>query len=368
MASTRILNVPYCFTQRGIRRNHRNPDDFLMRGEVPVEIACIEAAEAPVMLTATLRAEGWQSASSDMALRHDGVSYLRAIDDLPGAPGGNPVPFTLDDFERMLRWECSPWAAVYGENDKPTSLLTNFNSDLRTYRDSRRTWLQPGELPTLETIGPTIRQWLDDAEPAARAQAIRAAADYVAIDGHMHRRVGTPVAVLTEKGFPYLLHADQIAEKETPYGRAANWMPIAYAHLLPTLSTHAKAGDFLCRVEAPLEQDDRRNLAFSIGFCARQCADYLAAAVPDMSEEAMAAYRTFRTGYAAAQGGDFEACLALRTAMHVMAESPSFSEASPTLAMRRLLVPKLEFLGAMARRSGLVLDADDEDALLRMAV
>ena len=49
-------------------------------------------------------------------------------------------------------------------------------------------------------------------------------------------------------------------------------------------------------------------------------------------------------------------------------DDPSFGEAEETLNLRRLLAPKLEFLDAMARRSGLVLSTADEAALERMAV
>lgn len=368
MPSARLVQIPYCYPVHGIQHRHRNSARFLLRGSVPAEITVLTVEEAPVKLRARLVADGHLTRSNDMELRHDGKSYLRAVEHMPSEAGGTPTPFTSDDFVRMLAWESTPWPSIYGDTDKPSAFLTLLNPNLREWLGTRQVNHRPEDLPTAGDLMPRLREIEINDDERARSQALHAAAEYVLINDQLYRRVAAPVAVLTEKGYPYLFYAEQFAEKDKTFGVAANWMPIAYAHLIPEISIHESARNFICEVDAPLENDDRRNLAYAIATAAPQVARHLALAVADMTEAGMSAYRGFRESYARAREGDLEACLELHRAMKVMMDDPSFGEAEETLNLRRLLAPKLEFLDAMARRSGLVLSTADEAALERMAV
>lgn len=368
MPSVRLFQIPYCYHVIGTEHRHRNAAKFLLRGSVHAEITILTAAEAPVKLRARLVANGHPPRSNNMELRHDGTSYLRAVEHIPGAVGGIATPFTADDFVRMLAWECTPWPSIYGHTDKPSAFLTLLNPNLREWRGSRQINHRPEDLLTADDLMPRLREVEIDGNELAKSRALHAAAEYVLVDGQLHRRVTSPIAVLSENGYPYLFYAEQFAEEDKTFGLAGNWMPIAYAHLIPAISVHDNARNFVCDVDAPLENDDRRHLAYAIATAAPQVAEHLALAVADMTESGMTAYRVFRESYAKAREGDLDACLELHKAMKIMMDDPSFCEATETLNLRRLLGPKLEFLSAMIRRSGLVMDPTDEDALLRIAV
>jgi hypothetical protein len=366
MPSARIFEIPFCFKVIGIKHRHRNTTEFLLKDSVPVQVAVLSADEAPVRLRARLKAEGRGSPSSDIALRHDGESYLRAINHMPKDPGAAGLPFTAADFEQMLAWTDTPFPAVYGETDKPIGILTLTSPELRGWHGMQRLQRRPDDLEKLEVITPLIRDWIENGRDAARARAVRAGDEFVLVDGHLHRRVGAPVAVLTENGFPYFCHSDQVKEVEK-FGLTSNWMPIAYADAIPALSSHANASAFECEIDGPLERDDRANLAFVAAWMLPRCTQHLALAVADMTAEGMAAYRAFRENYPAAVASDLDAGLVAVEALRTMAMAPSFSEAEATLAMRRLIIPKLAFFDAMARRSGLITSPADEEAMLALA-
>ena len=124
MPSGKILEIPYWFHVRAVPRRHREPKQFLLRGSFPFEMTTLTEAEAPVRLRARLRVPGHPSQRADVELRHDGQSYLRAIEHMPREPGGEEPPFTEENLRAMLEWRDTAWPAVHGERDRVAAVLT----------------------------------------------------------------------------------------------------------------------------------------------------------------------------------------------------------------------------------------------------
>jgi hypothetical protein len=376
MPSGKIFEIPYWFHAHVVPRRHRNAEKVLLRGSFSFEIPVLSQSDAPVRLRAKLHVNGQPSANNEIILRHDGASYLRAVDDMADEPGSKRPPFTEEAFVAMLQWRDTPWPAIYGERDKLKFVLTTSTEQLSEWESvTRFVRRQPAELQTAAEISPNIRQWDWNGEEQARQDALREIASLVLIDGHLHRRVGAPIAYLSSAGFPHIIHSDEIDDS----GRIGivarhridiedSVMPIAYAPWMAELSRHPNASSFCCEVDAPLENDPRANLAFAIAFAVPACGRWLAHAVEDMTVDGMEAYRAFRDLYARAQAGDYDACIEAMKQMHRMTDGPSFSEADCTGAMRKRLKPKLQFLDALVQRAGLGLDAADEAALSAMAI
>lgn len=365
MPSARIFEIPYCYKVIGIKHRHRNPTNFILRDSVPVQVAFLDMDEAPVRLRALLKARGADAAISRIELRHDGESYLREIDLIPTERGAAAPPFTVDDFERMLRWAAPPFPDVYGENDKPTGILTIASPELKVSENGRQRMLRPENLQTLNEVTPLIRDWIHDGNAEARSVATRTASGFAIVGGHLYRRVGAPVAAFSVPNSASFFHSDQV--KDIANLGHGNWIPIAYADAIPTLLGNTDSG-YQIEIDAPLEQDDRANMAFVSAAILPQCVPDISMAVEDMSADGMAAFRSFREHYAAAIGCDLDAGLTAMEAMRVMAADKSFSESFSTLKMRKTVAPKLTFFDAMAERSGLITSPADEEALTQIAV
>lgn len=375
MPSARIFQIPFWFHANAVQRKRRNAEKFLLRGSFPFEMPMLSGNEAPMRLRARLRFPGHPSADNDIALRHDGVSYLRAVDEMPREPGAERPPFTEDDFLAMLEWRDTPWPAIYGENDKLKAILTTSTEQLSWWENAvTRVRRRPAELQTVAEASPSIREWEWSNEDKARQEALHEIAGFVFVDGHLHRRVGLPLAYLSSNGYPHIVHADEIdnssrlaSTSKHRVGITDCVMPITCAPVMKELSCQPGAASISCDVDAPLESDPRSALAFSIAFAAPDCAKYLAHALEDMTADGMRAYRTFRDLYPRVLDRDYDSCIDALKAMHEIVDGPSFAEAQCTDAMRARLRPKLYFLDTLARSSGLIMDRADEEALLQIA-
>jgi hypothetical protein len=366
MPSARIFEIPYCFKVIGIKHRHRNPSNFILRDSVPVQVACLDTTEAPIRLRARLKAAGAGAAVSQIDLRHDGESYLREVNLIPTERGAAAPPFTVEDFDRMLRWAAPPFPNVHGENDKPAGILTTVSPELTVSENGRQRALRPENLQSLNDVTPLIRDWIQNDNAKARLAAARAGASFAIIDRHLYRRVGAPVAAFSTPNQANFFHSDQINDiANLGHG---NWMPITYADAIPALSGSVGPGGYEIEIDAPLEQDHRANLAFVSAAILPQCLADISMAVEDMSANGMAAFRTFRENYAAALRRDLDAGLTAMEAMRIMAADKSFSESFSTLKMRKTVIPKLAFFDAMAERSGLITSLADEEALTQIAI
>ncbi|MGY3581504.1 hypothetical protein ACVIGB_000425 [Bradyrhizobium sp. USDA 4341] len=156
MAGTLILDFPFCYKVSAVPVGCRRARPKVLRDTIPAEVKLLSTSEAPVRLQAALTFAHNSMATQHITLRHDGSGYLRAVANLPARAGGEPRPFTFDDFERMLRWEADPWAAVHGELDSPSAFLTTRSVELRASSDHGYmpafASVSPQDLPHLRTI------------------------------------------------------------------------------------------------------------------------------------------------------------------------------------------------------------------------
>jgi hypothetical protein len=381
MPAATIVEVPYWFHVSAVPRRHREPKKFLLRGSFPFEMTSLSEAEAPVRLRARLRVDGHPNMDNDISLRHDGVSYLRAIENLPREPGGERMPFTEDDLRAMLEWRDTAWPDVYGDKDKPAALLTTTTGALSWWEGAHRIHKRPDELQTLAEFSGGIREFKSNDDDKNRRAALAEISSLALVDGALHRRVGAPIAYLSPQGFPHIVHTDQITY-EHQMGKpnrhlvsmSDHVMPISFAPWMPALSCHEKAAAMSCEVDAPLETDAKTNLAWAISIAVPHCARWLSSALPEMTADGMAHYRAFRDLLPDATSGDYESGAAAVEQIRAVVEGSPYAGAAESdpekrfASMRERVAPKLAFLDELARRSGLALEAADEAALSGMTM
>ena len=368
MPGSRIFDIPFSYQVMAIPIRGRVARRKLLRGSTPAAIATLTSEEAPVSLKATLTLENNLSATRNLVLRHDGVSYLRAVEDLPRHAGGERRPFTADKFERMLRWEEDPWSPEYGDQDRPEFFLTTRSRELREpglqgYEPAHR-HLMPDHVLSLD-FGATVRKWQQDGETAARLAAVRSAAEFVFVDDFLYRRVGPPVAAASKSAYPTLLHSDQMETYLRGQGPEANLVAIQHAAVLSQLPRGPNVARYHFDVWSPLETDVSAALSFTVKSLAPQLKPAIESAVPEMSLAGMTAFRAWRANYHDALEGRIDACLAAMEALRLMAYDETLFAGKPTHDFRDLARPKISLFDLVTKEAAClpILDSQFEQLL-----
>lgn len=356
MPESRIFDIPFSYQVMAVPVRGRVARRKLLRGSVPAVISTLSSDEAPVSLKATLTLENNRSATKTLVLRHDGVSYLRAVEDLPRRAGGERQPFTIDKFERMLRWEDDPWAPEYGDQDRPEFFLTTRSRELREpglhgYEPTHN-GLRPDRILSRDDFEATVRKWEQDGETEACLAAVRSAAEFVFVDDVLYRRVGPPVAAASKVAFPTLLHSDQIEAYLRGQGPEASLVAIQHAAVLSQLPRAPNVARYHFDVWSPLETDAAAALSFTVKSLAPQLKPAIEAAVPEMSEAGMAAFRAWRANYYDALAGQVDACIGAMEALRLMAYDETLFEGKPTHDFRDLVRPKLALFDLVTKEAG----------------
>ena len=369
MAVSRIFTLPFCYEVRAVPVRGRVARPKLLRDSTPAMISLLSASEAPISLLARLTVDGNTTASKRIALRHDGSTYLRAVLDRPRQAGGEPRPFSIETFERMLRWEEHPWAPEHGDRDRPDGILTTRSRELRDDGahgyDQRHRNLAPDQLLTRDQFEGTVRKWEHDGQEAARIAAIRSASEFVFVDGMLHRRVGAPFVAATKEGYPGLFHADQYEERFRAYGAEANFVAVQSATVLMGLPRGPYVPPFHFKIDAPLESNCPAALAFAVRSALPQLRDAVELALPEMSAPGMEAFRRWRASYTDAVEGDFDACLKALEALRALVNDETLFGGERTRKFHELARPKVSLLDTIARENGFlpIFDIDAERLL-----
>lgn len=364
MSGSRIFDVPFSYKVMAIPVRGRLARPKLLRDSTPVAIATLSSAEAPISLKATLTLENNLSASRNMVLRHDGVTYLRAVEDMPRHAGGERTPFTADKFERMLRWEDDPWAPEYGEQDRPEFFLTTRSRQLREPAlqgyEQEHHCLTPDQVLTRHAFEATVRKWEHDGEAVARIATVRSAAEFAFVDDVLYRRVGPPIAAASKAGYPSLLHSDQLDAYARSQGPEANFVAIQHAKVLSQLPRAPNIAKYDFDIWCPMETNVPAALSFVVRCMVPQLKDAIGSALPEMSQAGMEAFRTWRASYHDALEGQFDACLEAMEALRRMAYDETLFAGKPTRDFRELVLPKVALFDRVSRESGYLPISDSQ--------
>lgn len=167
-----IVSIPFLYEAVVRLPRKRNPQDVLIHGTWPFEIAELTSDEAPVVVRLPAHPDrSWPKTPETTDIRHnDGTFWVPAVDLM----GNDGHPVVQDDYRRWR--ERKLWVKVAG-----------------MFSDGG---LRPGKpLAQLESRADAAEIISDNREALAE-EIYRQSKDVLVVDGVVHRRCGEPVCIL----------------------------------------------------------------------------------------------------------------------------------------------------------------------------
>lgn len=213
-----LIEIPYWYDAKVIRRRCRVEDDVLLRTTVPYQMPHLSAAEATPALTVEILFvydDQRHKPPFHQTWLSDGVSYLRPLQvHLGDAPTHDfdyrsaSIPMTLDHLRAILTFQGGQ--IEFDRNEFPQRWLFDRNPKFRgvKFKGRRVDHIVPTEVDTPADYTRVVKRWISSDEDLGSAIALRDAQRYVLVDGIVHRRVPAPFWVFSS--IPSLGHGETL--------------------------------------------------------------------------------------------------------------------------------------------------------------